>query len=46
MAATVVPYVGTWIEIRGFVMVKKINPVVPYVGTWIEIASRSWLKQS
>ena len=34
---TVVPYVGTWIEIRPSMYLSMMHPVVPYVGTWIEI---------
>ena len=33
----VVPYVGTWIEIRIPSFSACPHPVVPYVGTWIEI---------
>ena len=33
----VVPYVGTWIEIRNVIELHKDRTVVPYVGTWIEI---------
>ena len=33
----VVPYVGTWIEIRTRPSPLCPSPVVPYVGTWIEI---------
>ena len=33
----VVPYVGTWIEIRTADTKDSANDVVPYVGTWIEI---------
>ena len=35
----VVPYVGTWIEIRPIRLVIALVAVVPYVGTWIEIMS-------
>ena len=35
--ARVVPYVGTWIEIRRGKIVESESRVVPYVGTWIEI---------
>ena len=34
---TVVPYVGTWIEIAVIQTCKNYGVVVPYVGTWIEI---------
>ena len=34
---TVVPYVGTWIEIRSSLLSICGSSVVPYVGTWIEI---------
>ena len=34
---TVVPYVGTWIEITRPPRVSWWPLVVPYVGTWIEI---------
>ena len=37
----VVPYVGTWIEIRPSRTSGEMRSVVPYVGTWIEISS-SW----
>ena len=33
----VVPYVGTWIEMRCHPDCKSDGLVVPYVGTWIEI---------
>ena len=33
----VVPYVGTWIEIRRRQISQLKMAVVPYVGTWIEI---------
>ena len=33
----VVPYVGTWIEIRTSGEMRSTYEVVPYVGTWIEI---------
>ena len=33
----VVPYVGTWIEMREEMKSMSLHPVVPYVGTWIEI---------
>ncbi len=34
----VVPYVGTWIEMRTGLSLSDISiHVVPYVGTWIEI---------
>ena len=37
MMICVVPYVGTWIEMRS-TRTGHISPsVVPYVGTWIEI---------
>ena len=44
----VVPYVGTWIEIRSVGSANQQNDfVVPYVGTWIEMArlirACSWL---
>ena len=32
----VVPYIGTWIETKGFGTEKKMWEVVPYIGTWIE----------
>ena len=35
--ATVVPYVGTWIEIFLLTTIYYHKSVVPYVGTWIEI---------
>ena len=35
----VVPYVGTWIEIRIRRLLCPAIPVVPYVGTWIEIGN-------
>ena len=34
---SVVPHVGTWIEIIDWEKLKEIKPVVPHVGTWIEI---------
>ena len=34
---TVVPYVGTWIEIYHLTEITSVDVVVPYVGTWIEI---------
>ena len=34
----VVPYVGTWIEIRTSWMALQNSMVVPYVGTWIEMS--------
>ena len=34
---SVVPYVGTWIEIYEEMMDHLRHIVVPYVGTWIEI---------
>ena len=34
---TVVPYVGTWIEIRHLYVIWFGCKVVPYVGTWIEM---------
>ena len=37
MSKTVVPYVGTWIEIVFLLSKKGQAWVVPYVGTWIEI---------
>ena len=36
---TVVPYVGTWIEILSVCLRSSSSRVVPYVGTWIEIDS-------
>ena len=33
----VVPYVGTWIEMRKTGKLTIVLSVVPYVGTWIEI---------
>ena len=36
---SVVPYVGTWIEILKDQQITIIDAVVPYVGTWIEISS-------
>ena len=38
-AEAVVPYVGTWIEMR--IRIRKVQHmvVVPYVGTWIKIDS-------
>ena len=33
----VVPYVGTWIEMRNLFCDFIDHWVVPYVGTWIEI---------
>ena len=38
---SVVPYVGTWIEIFAFINYHLYFSVVPYVGTWIEIYGRS-----
>ena len=35
----VVPYVGTWIEMRMSTDPPRRSRVVPYVGTWIEIYS-------
>ena len=37
MSKTVVPYVGTWIEIAVTSETADQLFVVPYVGTWIEI---------
>ena len=34
---TVVPYVGTWIEMYNVSIESASQKVVPYVGTWIEI---------
>ena len=34
---SVVPLVGTWIEIYLFCYIYQIHSVVPLVGTWIEI---------
>ena len=34
---SVVPYVGTWIEIAAKLNTSKQSMVVPYVGTWIEM---------
>ena len=39
---TVVPYVGTWIEMIIIVLSSIIFMVVPYVGTWIEIDWKRW----
>ena len=36
-AGAVVPYVGTWIEMRTRRALGVSDDVVPYVGTWIEI---------
>ena len=33
----VVPYVGTWIEIKNALSSSDDIHVVPYVGTWIEM---------
>ena len=33
----VVPYVGTWIEMKRNILAMRNRMVVPYVGTWIEI---------
>ena len=38
--STVVPYVGTWIEMSAYVIALPVALVVPYVGTWIEI--KAW----
>ena len=38
---TVVPYVGTWIEMEVNGMMSTYTCVVPYVGTWIEISMLS-----
>jgi len=38
-AASVVPHVGTWIEIPLTSRLYAAIYVVPHVGTWIEIAS-------
>ena len=38
MHMSVVPYVGTWIEICDDQWNLRENVVVPYVGTWIEIS--------
>ena len=37
MGITVVPLVGTWIEIWDVAEQKRAYEVVPLVGTWIEI---------
>ena len=34
---SVVPFVGTWIEIAMKMKVQMKQEVVPFVGTWIEI---------
>ena len=36
-SSAVVPYVGTWIEMRTPANGAGVSYVVPYVGTWIEI---------
>ena len=36
-SVTVVPLVGTWIEMLIFIEKKSLDGVVPLVGTWIEI---------
>ena len=36
----VVPFVGTWIEIKKTWVDGEVITVVPFVGTWIEIPSR------
>ena len=43
--ASVVPYIGTWIETRK--MVTQVDPtgVVPYIGTWIETKSGQFVSQ-
>ena len=35
-AATVVPYIGTWIETENLLYLHQCSLVVPYIGTWIE----------
>ena len=37
MAISVVPLVGTWIEIVNYKVCLPAEMVVPLVGTWIEI---------
>ena len=37
---SVVPYVGTWIEISLVRTSGFLESVVPYVGTWIEISKQ------
>ena len=37
ISKTVVPYVGTWIEIEIPSVFADLLDVVPYVGTWIEM---------
>ena len=44
LATWVVPYIGTWIETKGFGTEKKMWEVVPYIGTWIETRS-GWLSR-
>ena len=39
----VVPYVGTWIEIKIYKKTALGFNVVPYVGTWIEIEEQEEL---
>ena len=38
-SSSVVPYVGTWIEIASGIRDIDEKEVVPYVGTWIEISA-------
>ena len=39
---TVVPLVGTWIEINPPIKAGTLETVVPLVGTWIEICGVPW----
>ena len=39
----VVPYAGTWIEIRGSIVSSGDVKVVPYAGTWIENFMQSFI---
>ena len=43
-AVAVVPFVGTWIEIRETSRKEKNMLVVPFVGTWIEISRKTLLR--
>ena len=36
MLASVVPYIGTWIETETWSRTANLDRVVPYIGTWIE----------
>ena len=46
MAISVVPLVGTWIEIVNYKVCLPAEMVVPLVGTWIEIHRREAIAQS